>query len=940
MSAHIAEAWRDFDARVGEVAAEHPRVTFTGVRDVYGRSSARLLGEDADAVDAARQALVERLADNPPGFLAEPAVGVEASSSRLGKLLTETRRRVAGTDNVFSVERLLANQAWVDPIARSARGDGAPVVAFYSFKGGVGRSTLAAGTALELARRGMSIALVDLDLEAPGIQGFFFPPDGDETPSARAGVVDFLLESRIVGEGYSPDFGDFVIPFTESTIEAKGGRLVIVPAGALDGSYVERLGRVDLSMVGRKGAEHPLGRLFAALRAWRPVDLIVVDCRTGFTDVGGVTLNGLSTVDVLVFKGGPVDRLHLPTVLSHMRRFHDPAERSPEAAEALARSFLPVYTMVEWSARKDEAAAELSELRQFTSEACWAHIFEPFGEVGYVYPELDASDSPVEAVPHDFIAVPYMRDWARTASVVDMVRIQRTHPDGPVDALVDRLLDVKLTLSRDEPPDELGAATPSVREEALRAVADVVGKPTAEEDFTTLVDLQHKFLPRAAYRPLLERSAFIVLGAKGSGKSALFQLLLHPSYLAAVADRISLDKAWATRTEWLDGLADSPSHPALRPDHFVDAFEEADGDHDRIMRFWRAVAAWRIAGHLGEAVAGLASPGDCLLAMSDREVRQAVDGFLGEVNARFEGEGRWLCVCYDRLDVQVSRVLARRGEMLSGLVTAWQDVMSRWPRIRTKIFLREDIWDREIDFDDKAKVRDGIDRARITWDAVDLYRAVIKRLVQSPSMRAVYDEAGLWSARFEEQMKDALGFVPPTDEAWVRPAVEVVAGETMAHGEWGYKRGYVYTWLIKHASDAQDALRPRSLLLLFSRAAQIQGEPSAAGLIGPASIREALRGEVSTAAVDDLRNEFKAEWQTRDGTWIPDTLSTLAKVWPVSEEALLDHLEAVGVDDPSGMLDRMIAGALFERRRRGRPAAVELQIPDVYLYGLGLTRKG
>ena len=41
-------------------------------------------------------------------------------------------------------------------------------VTFYSYKGGVGRTLLAANVAVELSRRGKTL-LWDLDIEAPGL---------------------------------------------------------------------------------------------------------------------------------------------------------------------------------------------------------------------------------------------------------------------------------------------------------------------------------------------------------------------------------------------------------------------------------------------------------------------------------------------------------------------------------------------------------------------------------------------------------------------------------------------------------------------------------------------------------------------------------------------------------------------------------------------------
>ncbi|MBK9643792.1 MAG: tyrosine-protein kinase family protein [Deltaproteobacteria bacterium] len=73
------------------------------------------------------------------------------------------------------------------------------MVGFYSFKGGVGRSTAAAITALLMAREGRRILLVDLDLEAPGLEGYF----GFTNDQVQGGMVDLLLEQAAMGSRWT-----------------------------------------------------------------------------------------------------------------------------------------------------------------------------------------------------------------------------------------------------------------------------------------------------------------------------------------------------------------------------------------------------------------------------------------------------------------------------------------------------------------------------------------------------------------------------------------------------------------------------------------------------------------------------------------------------------------------------------------------------------------
>ena len=48
-------------------------------------------------------------------------------------------------------------------------------VTFYSFKGGVGRTSTLASCAIQAAQQGERVVVIDLDLEAPGIGTLFGP---------------------------------------------------------------------------------------------------------------------------------------------------------------------------------------------------------------------------------------------------------------------------------------------------------------------------------------------------------------------------------------------------------------------------------------------------------------------------------------------------------------------------------------------------------------------------------------------------------------------------------------------------------------------------------------------------------------------------------------------------------------------------------------------
>ena len=195
----------------------------------------------------------------------------------------------------FKYERRLSKQEWLEPAQPTAPpwplGASQPaIVTFYSFKGGVGRTTALVACAWQLAKRGKQVVVIDLDLEAPGL-GALLGAEG-----AR-GVVDYLIDYLATG---ASDLTDLVAPSA-----ALGNEVRVLSAGTLDARYLEKLGRLDFlgGQEGEKGSpiEQALLELLRSLMKLTPrPDYILIDSRAGLHDLAGLSLHRLAHVDVLV----------------------------------------------------------------------------------------------------------------------------------------------------------------------------------------------------------------------------------------------------------------------------------------------------------------------------------------------------------------------------------------------------------------------------------------------------------------------------------------------------------------------------------------------------------------------------------------------------------------------------------------------------------------
>lgn len=167
------------------------------------------------------------------------------------------------------------------------------VVTFYSFKGGVGRSMALVNIAVDLVQRGRRVLMVDFDLEAPGLDTFDFPNAEPPTP----GLADYV--NAYLATGRAPGVEDYVSKLHE-TNDGKGC-LWLMPSGSLDG-YAHQFASIDWNDVYE---QHDGYLMFEDMKAqWTKAlapHYVMIDSRTGHTDVGGICTRHLPDAVVVLF---------------------------------------------------------------------------------------------------------------------------------------------------------------------------------------------------------------------------------------------------------------------------------------------------------------------------------------------------------------------------------------------------------------------------------------------------------------------------------------------------------------------------------------------------------------------------------------------------------------------------------------------------------------
>jgi MinD-like ATPase involved in chromosome partitioning or flagellar assembly len=277
------------------------------------------------------------------------------------------------------------------------------VITFYSYKGGVGRTQALASIGTLLSRWGYKVLCVDWDLEAPGLDRYFQKWLGE---TRSAGVVE-LIHAHV--DEKSPHWQDYVVPLQ---LGGAAQSLHLMPAGLQDDSYKRRIQSLDWGVLYEK---HGLGAFLEQLRnEWKSTyDFVLIDSRTGITDIGGICTIQLPDQLVLLFTANhqslegivdvwrsalagrndfPFDRGHL-LALPVATRFELRVEyeRAQDWLKTFAKLLEPIY--MEWA----RESVSVQELLHFTRIP-----YVPYWSFGEDLPVLEEDGRDPEQISYAF----------------------------------------------------------------------------------------------------------------------------------------------------------------------------------------------------------------------------------------------------------------------------------------------------------------------------------------------------------------------------------------------------------------------------------------------------------------------------------------------------------------------------------------------------------
>jgi hypothetical protein len=274
-----------------------------------------------------------------------------------------------------------------------------------------------------------------------------------------------------------------------------------------------------------------------------------------------------------------------------------------------------------------------------------------------------------------------------------------------------------------------------------------------------------------------------------------------------------------------------------------------------------------------------------------------------------------------------------------GLVSFWAGYARRWRNVRAKIFLRTDFYRHHGDVVGADIAKLAANRVELSWSDKHLYAALIKHIANRSDELLRYCKLAGVDFEFVERLY-AVPRITRSEDA--RAFIERLIDKYMGAGN---KKGQAFTWILDHVRDGNGKASPRSLVLLIEKAAEIEaGSPRASGvhLLSPISLRNAL-DKVSTWHVDQAKtSEFPwlmglAERLQRDREvpWERAELESLLRGrWDESWSKASTEVRPPA-DTPHDLVDALVELGIV--RARGQE---KFDVPDLFLHGLNLRRKG
>ena len=633
-----------------------------------------------------------------------------------------------------------------------------PIVTFYSYKGGMGRTTTMVAYALSLATNAdvskrKRVVIVDCDLEAPGYLNFFDLSEHNGLRSGKKnGLVEYISDAQFTTNPEDIDINDYIInvgldnknSFAYNNLD----NIWIVPAGNLnegyadlDGGadrndYLEGLAKINLSSV--QTVVKYFNLLFDKIKDTINPDIILIDSRTGFNDIFGTAALYLSSC-VVGFFG--FSRQTQPGLINLLKEYYKP---NNSFSLQLVFSILPEKAQEEWINKHKQNVMQYinfvgGESKDFPN-FLYLHRNSLLEKIGTGDEQSDSA----------------------------FVTLVQSKQFNDYTMLFGKISDI---FFKDENNIQYTSNTPAIqlRNIVLKHLKDALVNVSNFAEDTKINEEQ--FFYRECMKELFDQKKFLIQGYKGTGKTYLYKALEDneiASNIQAWAEREKHDRLEPIFVNILPANESSLVFDSIR-------YSSIDEPEYYFNMFWQ-IYTWNVLllrpefvgikeqSELIDFIKPIDGPGYAKEAlvrineMIDLGVKTliSVEKDIAKLNEFLASNGKRLFVLYDRLDTCINPL--RWNKAVSPLINYWRNNCESYSNISPKIFVRTDLF-KLIEGTNTARLENSI--IHIEWSIGEVFGFFFKLIFSDKNASNAY-----WA--IAEKVKIDKSYIDNTQKSFAK----------------------------------------------------------------------------------------------------------------------------------------------------------------------------
>jgi len=677
-----------------------------------------------------------------------------------------------------------------------------PVVSFYSYKGGVGRTTALVLFANYLAyHKKKKVVIIDFDFEAPGIINFFNFADENKN-----GVIEFILDTQTSKKeiNFRKDYS-----FQVSKEISGDGDIYIIPAGDIKNidSYIEGLARIDLNSsitIIKK-----ILFLFDMIKKEFSPDVILIDSRTGINDVFGLLSHYLSTLVIGFFSNSIQNKPGLKMFLKYLLNINAP-------------EFILVNSQIHYDTMNSHRFENFEQVVKNIIEELKKEDMFPL--MTYIYREPLLSELGTEFSSNedymDFIKNRFLN--TRYKDLFDIIE--------PI--IFDCVSNNKKELSFVDKKN-----IKEVREKLLEGIKNNYPEPYADEEIIEFNDdfFNKRFYFRKCMEDIFDINRFLILGSKGTGKTYFYRALENNEFLKNLQKKAhNADRKFKVCN--IISLEKDKEGEKFYP---IDRFNKEDIKNEEFFyeRFWQIYILNSLTlekEKLGLNIGFQPQKLNGKFKEKEREFFlkyiyndfEKVEKVLNDIDLQLKRKDINLLITFDQLDFIVKPIDWQKA--ISPLIR-WC-VRNPYLKIQPKLFLRKDLYEKLSNITNKQSLRNKI--IELEWSRDEIFGFFFK-IVFGYEKDRFFEIINFYKENIFEYKNITDGIISsikkyakvryfnqiPLESYYIKPLVEVFFGKYVYLGPDDRKKnkfgGSSYNWFYKNLQNADGTISIRPFLDLI-----------------------------------------------------------------------------------------------------------------------------